>query len=415
MSGRHAVLASLVVLSVLTYLDRVCIAIAGPRMQEELGITPERWGWVLGIFAVSYGLFEIPSGALGDRLGHRRVLTRIVAWWSVFTVLTGAVSSYGMLLAIRFLFGAGEAGAFPNIAGSLGRWMPPTKRARAQGFIWAASRIGGAISPWLVVPIMAAGGWRAPFWVFGACGFAWAAAWYVWYRDPPRGGPAGALAEGPAHAGAPWGAFLRAPQFWLLLAVYWFYVWGSMFYLTWLPTYLVKGRGLTEAEMATVTALPFLLGAAGNLAGGILSDRLARDLGPRRGRGLVGSACLAVSAALILATALTPGKTAAVVLLSLGLGVIDCMLPSAWAICLDLGGNHAGALAGAMNSAGQLGGFLCTVLFGYLTRANGSYDAPLLAIAGMVAVSAVLFLGLDPTRPLDPAEATPAAAEPTCA
>jgi MFS family permease len=411
MTARPIVLVLLVTLSVITYLDRVCIAIAGPRMQAELGITPERWGWVLGVFAVAYGVFEIPAGALGDRYGQRRVLTRIVVWWSAFTALTGMVSDYAVLVVTRLLFGAGEAGAYPNMAGVVGRWFSPEQRAGAQGLIWGASRFGAALAPWLVVPIMAVLGWRAAFWAFGATGIAWALIWTAWYRDPPPDRASGVQSTA---GGVPWGRLFRAPQLWLLMAMYWCYVWGSMFYLTWLPTYLMRGRGLTEAEIGKYAALPFLLGAAGNVVGGGLSDRLERRYGCGRGRRLVGSVSLAGSAALILATALTPGKLAAVVFLSLGLGVMDCMLPAAWAHCVDVGKEHAGAVSGAMNSAGQLGGFACSVLFGYMSGARG-YDAPLFVIATMVLLSALLFLGLDPTRPLIPLHDVVAAREATCA
>jgi MFS transporter, ACS family, glucarate transporter len=147
MRARYLVLGMLVALAIITYLDRQCIALAGLRMQEELHISPKAWGWVLSVFMISYGLFEIPSGAWGDRFGRRRVLTRIVLRWSAFTCLTGAVSSYPLLLLTRFLFGAGEAGAFPNMAGSVGRWFPAAERARAQGCIWAASRMGGVLAP----------------------------------------------------------------------------------------------------------------------------------------------------------------------------------------------------------------------------------------------------------------------------
>jgi ACS family glucarate transporter-like MFS transporter len=404
MSDRHVVLGLLVALSMITYLDRVCIAIAGPRMQEELGIAPEHWGWVLGAFVFSYGVFEIPSGALGDRFGQRKVLMRIVVWWSAFTCLTGTVSGYFALLAVRLLFGAGEAGAFPNMSGSIARWFPPTEQARAQGAVWAASRAGGVLAPWLVVPIMASLGWRAPFWIFGASGLAWAAIWAAWYRDDPgpvSGGHAPATTAD--RPGVPWGHMFRSPQLWLLMAMYWCYVWGSMFYLTWFPTYLMKGRGLSEEEVGIYAASPFVLGVMGNLAGGHLSDRLARRFGLGPGRRLVGTTSLAVAAILILVSALTPGKAAAIVLLSLGFGAMDCMLPSAWAICLDLGKEHSGAVTGAMNSAGQAGGFACSVLFGYLVRASGSYDAPLFIIAAMVLLSALLFARIDPTRPLIPA------------
>ena len=140
-------------LAVITYVDRVCIAVAGPRMQDELGISPEAWGWVASVFFFSYGAFEIPTGLLGDRIGPRKVLTRIVLWWSAFTTLTGTISSYSWLLVVRFCFGMGEAGAYPNASTVIGRWIPAPHRARAWGLVWMTSQIGAAISPLLVVPI----------------------------------------------------------------------------------------------------------------------------------------------------------------------------------------------------------------------------------------------------------------------
>jgi ACS family glucarate transporter-like MFS transporter len=154
-------------------------------MQNDLGIAPEHWGWVLGAFVLAYGIFEIPSGALGDRIGQRRGLTRIVVCWSAFTCLTGLVSGFLPLVAVRLLFGAGEAGAIPNMSGCVARWFASTEQARAQGAIWAASRAGGVLAPWLVVPIMASLGWRSVFWVFGTLGFVWATFWFAWYRDDP--------------------------------------------------------------------------------------------------------------------------------------------------------------------------------------------------------------------------------------
>jgi MFS transporter, ACS family, glucarate transporter len=202
----------------------------------------------------------------------------------------------------------------------------------------------------------------------------------------------------------------------LLMAMYWCYVWGSMFYLTWFPTYLMYGRGLSEQEVGIYAASPFVLGVLGNLAGGHLSDRMARRFGLGPGRRLVGTASLTIAAALILVSALTPGKAASIVFLSLGFGAMDCMLPSAWAICLELGNEYSGAVTGAMNSAGQAGGLACSVLFGYLVRASGSYDAPLFVIAAMVLASALLFAWIDPTRPLIPAEPGGLiAGEPACA
>ena len=409
MRTRYVVLALLVLLSAITYLDRVCISVAGPQIQEQLGIRPDQWGWVLGAFVLAYGLFEIPTGALGDRRGQHAVLTRIVVWWSAFTALTAAAPGFVALLVIRFLFGAGEAGAYPNMSGSINRWFPVAERARAHGLVWSASRVGGALTPVLVVPLLAGVGWRGMFVLFGAVGVLWAVVWYAWYRDHPARHPGVTpeeLAEiGPAvspagHARVPWGRLFGSRQLWLIMAMYWFYVWGSIFYLTWFPEYLLKGRGLGTDELAVLAALPFVMGAAGNLVGGFLSDRLSQTYGLRVGRRWIGTFCLAVSAALLLAAALTPDRYAAVVFLAAGFGVMDCMLPCAWALCLDVGGPHAGAVTGAMNTAGQAGGFVCSVLFGYLVGWYGDYNIPLVVIAGMVFVSAALFSRLDPTGPL---------------
>lgn len=384
----------------ITFLDRLCIAIAGPRIQKDLGITPEQWGWVLGAFVLSYGLFEIPTGMLGDRFGRRNVLTRIVLWWSAFTALTGVASGFVPLMATRFLFGAGEAGAYPNMAGVVSRWFAVRERAIAQGFIWGASRAGGALAPLMVVPIQSAFGWRVSFFLFGAVGIVWCAVWWWWYRDDvPNGGELPAVHEPEDHH-AVWRLLLRSPQVRIIVLMYGCYAWGSWFYFSWLHTWLIKARGFTEAEMAIFSALPFMLGAAANLAGGFVSDAAVRKLGLRRGRMIVGSTCLAIAACLLVGTALTQNRGTAVGLLTLGFGVMDLMLPSAWAVCLDISGPHAGAVTGAMNTAGQLGGFLCTVLFGYIAGHFNNYDLPLFMIAGMVALSAFLFTRIDASRPL---------------
>lgn len=408
---RNIVLALLVLLSVITFLDRLAIAAAGPRMQQDLGLGPEQWGWVLGAFVLAYGAFEIPTGAMGDRLGQRRVITRIVVWWSAFTALTGAVSGFVPLLLTRFLFGAGEAGAYPNMAGSVARWFPKVERARAQGFIWAGSRAGGALAPLLVVPLQARFGWRATFWILGISGMAWAAVWWWWYRDDPSqkagvsareiseiGAPEGSVT---GHA-APWNRLIRSKQLWLIICMYGSYAWGSWFYFSWLHTYLVRGRGFSESAMAGITAFAFACGALANLAGGYLGDYSVKRFGVKRGRRLIGCASLSGGAVLLLATAVSKDQLFATVLISLGLGVTDLMLPSAWAICVDIGGRYTGTVTGAMNTAGQLGGFLCTVLFGYIVAMTGSYHLPLAVIAAMLAFSAMLFSRIDPTRPLIP-------------
>jgi MFS family permease len=412
MKHRHRVLLLLFFLSIVTYLDRVCLSVAGPRMQADLGISPEQWGWVVGAFTLSYAIFEIPTGAMGDRVGARSVLTRIVIWWSAFTSLTGAVSNYVLMLLTRFLFGAGEAGAYPNASSAISRWFPVAERARAHSVVWMASRVGGALSPLLVVPIQRAYGWRASFFVFGVLGLVWAFAWYRSYRDRPSesaGITPQELAEidvdsSGAHARLPWGIALRRWNFWKILVMYHTYCWGAYFYLSWLHTYLERGRGFSEGEMALASTLPFIAGIGGNLFGGWLSDRLTISHGLRIGRRVVGATGLAASGLLMLTAAITTSKWIALACLTLGYGSMDCMLPVSWAVCLDIGRRYAGSVGGTMNMAGQLGSFLSSVAFGYIVTWAGNYNAPLYPMAALLLVSAVFFARIDPTEQLIPTE-----------
>ena len=277
-----SVLALLCTLAVLTYLDRVCISVAGPRMQDALGIGPSAWGWVTGVFALSYGAFEIPSGALGDRFGPRKVLARIVLWWSAFTALTGAVSNYPFLLITRFCFGMGEAGAYPNASAAIARWFPASGRARAWGMVFMSSQIGGAIAPWLVTPIQMRYGWHASFFLFGAIGIVWTVFWLRMFRDNPDGQPPAA----PAHV-VPWRSFLRSANLGAIMAMTFCYVYTLYFFQSWLHTYLVRGRGYAEGDLF-LSALPYLIGACANALGGVASDAMVRKLGLVWGRRALG-------------------------------------------------------------------------------------------------------------------------------
>jgi predicted MFS family arabinose efflux permease len=275
-----------------------------------------------------------------------------------------------------------------------------------------ASRIGGALSPLLVVPIQRAYGWRASFFVFGVLGLVWAFAWYRSYRDRPSesaGITPQELAEidvdsSGAHARLPWGIALRRWNFWKILLMYHTYCWGAYFYLSWLHTYLERGRGFSEGEMALASTLPFIAGIGGNLFGGWLSDRLTISHGLRIGRRVVGATGLAASGLLMLTAAITTSKWIALACLTLGYGSMDCMLPVSWAVCLDIGRRYAGSVGGTMNMAGQLGSFLSSVAFGYIVTWTGSYDAPLYPMAALLLVSAVFFARIDPTEQLIPAE-----------
>jgi MFS transporter, ACS family, glucarate transporter len=402
-------LALLAPLSIITYIDRICIAVAGPKLQAEFGITNTQLGYVLSAFLLAYGLFEIPSGALGDRFGQRKTLGRIVVWWSLFTAITGAATGLWSLVAIRFLFGMGEAGAYPNMSGAVRGWFKKEQRGRVQGFIWGFSRIGGAIAPLMVVPVMAWFGWRISFVIFGSMGLIWVACWYWLYRDPDKAQTAAAHGDEVSHGGhgrAIWGILFRSPQVWLLMAVYFCYVFGPIFFLNWMPNYLVKGRGFTTNEMAFFSSAPFVLGAIGCFVGGALCDFVGKRVGVSKGRRLVGTCSLLISAICILVAAMVSNRMVAVVVLAIGLGAMDFFLPAAWALATDLGKEHVGAVSGAMNTAGQLGGVLCINMFGIVVDRFGSYNLPLVIIAGMVFTAGLLFSRINPDRGLAKAKGT---------
>jgi MFS transporter, ACS family, glucarate transporter len=401
------VLTLLSLLFVITYLDRVCISVAGPRMQADLHIGALGWGWVTGVFAFAYAVFEIPSGAIGDRIGSRRVLTRIVLWWSAFTTLTGAVTGYYPLLATRFLFGMGEAGAFPNAAVAVARWFPVPERGRAFGIVLTASQLGGAFAPLLVVPIQAHYGWRASFYVFGILGVAWSILWYWWFRDSPREQPGVSQVELDETSGLipkaehslPWSIALRSGNLWAVMSVAACYVYAYFFFQSWFHTYLVKGRGYSESELLLST-LPFLVGACANCGGGIASNALVRRLGLKWGRRSIGLAGLGVATLSTVAVLVTQHRLLALIFLSLIYGGITFQQPAVFAVCLDIGGKYAGAVTGAMNTAAQVGSLLSSVLFGYLVNRYGNYDAPFIPMAILLFVSTLLWLKIDPTREL---------------
>jgi sugar phosphate permease len=401
---RRRVIGLLVLLFAITYLDRVCISVAGPRMQDDLGIDPVGWGWVTGMFTLAYCLFEIPTGMMADRIGPRRVLTRIVLWWSAFTALTGAMTGFYPLLLTRFLFGAGEAGAFPNASVVVSRWFPARQRATICGVNLMASQVGGAIAPLLVLPIQMRYGWRMSFYVFGVAGLLWAALWYAWFRDSPeekRGlvPPPSTAAPRVSRAGHafPWRLAYRSPTVWSMLGLAFCYVYVYNFFQTWFHTFLVRGRGFSEAHLL-LSALPYLVAAGSNLAGGAASDALVRRLGAKRGRRVIGATALTAAAGFTVAAMLTHAQLLTVVFLALTYGAITFQQSGVFGVCLDIGGPRAGAMVGLMNTIAQVGGLTGSVLYGYIVERTGSYDAPFIPMAALLLVGAALWVKVDASR-----------------
>ena len=294
----------------------------------------------------------------------------------------------------------------------IARWFPKTETGRAQSFIWGAGRIGGALSPLIVVPVAVAFGWRASFWVMGGIGLVWAVVWYIWFRDFPHekaGVSADELTEieatrsfqgreaGERHA-IPWRAIFRNRNMWAIMLMFHFYMYGAYFFTGWLPTYLQDGRQFREDQMAIFATLPFVLGAIGCFTGGYASDWLSKRYGLKFGRRIVGLVGMFASSVVMLAAAMTTNNQTAALLLALGMAFKDLTLPVSFAVCVDVGRSRSGTVSGAMNMAGQMGAFFLGILFGKIVDATGDYNYPLYLIAFLLLCSSLLWLVIDPTK-----------------
>jgi MFS family permease len=406
-------------LAVVTYLDRICISAAAPFIMDDLHLSVLQMSVVFSAFTLSYSLFEIPSGWLGDVKGPRRVLTRIVLWWSAFTMLTSLARGFQSLVAIRFLFGAGEAGAFPNIARSFSKWFPIRERGRANGVMFLGSRVGGMLSAPIALLIVSRWGWRTSFILFGAVGLVWAATWFAWYRDRPEEHPSVDAAElawirqdqrgpdGPAdHEPTPWGALLRSRNLYAICAMYFAFGYGLYFYFTWLPTYLIKQLGFSVLAGGLFASLPFMLAGMADLTGGWLTDTLCRTRGLRVGRCYLGFAAFLTCATLVFASTLPVPPIAKAVLLAFALASADLALGACWAVPIDIAPDHAGVITGCMNTLGNLGGLLGPLVVGVAVDRWGSWTIPFYVTAAVYAAGALAWLAIDPTHPIARKEGT---------
>jgi len=408
---RYRVVAFAVGLAGITYLDRICISTLTPAIMHDLALTKLEMSYVFSVFAVAYAAFEIPSAWWGERVGTRRVLTRIVCWWSAFTIATASVWSYGSLLAVRFLFGAGEAGAWPNAARTFSRWIPAPERGRVQGVFFAGAFLFGGLTPVLVGLLEPHVGWRGVFACFGLTGFIWATAWFRWFRDEPADHPqVGAaelalISEGRGQAGRHDldGQTLRAlagsVSAWALCLGYFSNSYGSYFVMTWLPTYLAERRGFTAGSLALYSGLPMLLSVVSGLLGGIATDLLARRHGLRVGRVAVGVASYVVAAAMLVLSVGTDSPRIAAILLAAATAASMFALGAHWAAAIDIGGDHAGVLSACMNTTGQIGSISSPIVAAWLVDHYANWALPLYVMAALYAFSAVTWLFVRPPVP----------------
>jgi MFS family permease len=415
--ARHWVIVFAVTLAILAYIDRVCISKAATRIMDDLSLNETQMGAIFSAFALAYAAFEIPGGWLGDWMGPRKVLMRIVIWWSFFTAATGWMWNFASLWITRFLFGAGEAGCFPNLTKAFTTWLPQDERVRAQGIMWTFARWGGAATPPLVVLTFQFVNWRVAFMLFGLIGGVWAFFFYRWFRDNPRDHPSVNQAElallkgsenlASGHGDVPWGKLLTSPTVWLLWVQYFCLSYPWYFYITWLPRYLEDdtargGRGLSDVQSGMYAIFPLLFGGFGSLFCGFISVHVARWTGSvKRSRRLL--ACLGFLGAGLCMMLAIQMRSPLYAMLAMGLASFfnDLVMPGAWGACMDVGGKYAGTLSGSMNMMGNLAGFVAPWLGGYIRANTGSWEPFLWSMAVVYLLGTLCWPFIDPVTPLE--------------
>jgi MFS family permease len=410
---RHLVVVFAVALAVITYIDRVCISQAAPSIMADLKLDKVTMAWVFGAFGWAYALFEIPGGYLGDRIGPRAVLMRIVLWWSFFTAATGWAWNVTSLAVTRFMFGAGEAGCFPNLTKVFTTWLPAKERVRAQGITWMSARWGGAFTPPLVQLVISYVGWRHSFEIFGVLGVIWAVVFYRWYRNNPLDNPKLNAAErelvressrnATGHGDVPWAKFLASQQVWMICLQYFCLSYGWYFYVTWLPTYFKEAHGLNLQSVAFFSIAPLFCGGLGNPTSVWISSELVRKgMSVAAARKLMANIGFTGAAGfLVLSTTLNDPLLAT---LAIGLASFsnDLVMPGAWATCMDVGGKHAGSLSGMMNMAGNIGGAISPMAIGYiLSWSSNNWNLTFYVSAAIYLCGIICWMFLDPVTPLE--------------
>lgn len=401
--ARYGVVTMAISLAVLSYVQRVAVSQAAGPISRDLHLDKAQMGLIFGAFGLSYALFELPMGLLGDKLGVRRVLLQIVLAWSAFTALTGAAWNVGSMWVIRFLFGAGEAGCFPNLTRMLSVWLPKRERVTAQSLMWACTRWGGAATPPLVLLAIELVGWRWAFVLFASVGVIWCVVFLFWFRDQPeehKGVNAaelelirssrGIVLHG-THNQQSWLSILLKPQVALLALQYFCFSFVWYFYITWLPTYLRESRGQSTGHAAFLSVLPLLFGGCGSLISGLLPLRISR-----RAVAFLGFLSTAI---LLIAFIHIQNVVAAMICLGMASFCSDLTMPISWNACVEIGGVYTATVAATMNMLGNLAGFVAPVIGGFiLQRTGGNWNPLIYLMAGSAVISASCWMALDPDR-----------------
>jgi ACS family D-galactonate transporter-like MFS transporter len=393
----------------IAYIDRVNISIVGPLLKSEMGLTPTQLGLVFSAFAYPYAAMQILGGWLSDKYGPRLVLTVLSIIWAIATILCGFAWGFTSLVLFRVLLGVGEGGAFPAATRAFTYWMPCAERGFAQGITHSFARLGGAVTPPIVLFIVTTQGWRESFIVLGIISLLWTMI-YVWlFRNTPLehkwvkpaelseiGGSCEEMTKA-AKGKTPWNQMIR--KMWLVTLVDFCYGWSLWVFLTWLPSYLKDARGYDLKQLALFATLPLMAGVVGDTLGGVVSDLMYKKTGnlklARRALLVIG---LGGALAFIVPAIYTETAFNAVLLLAAAFFFLELTNAVLWSLPIDIAGRYAGTAGGMMNTGFGVAGMISPAVFGYLIQRTGSYEVPFLISAGLLGVAAIVSLWIDPTK-----------------
>jgi len=399
-------------MTVLLFIDRASISAGKNSICSDLGLSMTQFGWIMAAFTLGYALFQTPTGKLADKYGPRRIISGVVIVWSILTSITGAAWNYISILIIRFLFGAGEAGAYPALSKVVYYWFPIKERGIVQGINFSGSRIGAAFAMPLVAWMITEIGWRFIFVVFGAFGLLYGVLWYLLFRDKP---------ENVRYIGSKeveyikvnrqqelsgvkkpmkFVTLLKSSLMWKLMIQYICSNFTFYFSITWMYTYILERFQLGVVETGFYVSIPLIAGAIGNWFGGVLVDAIFSKGNwkfSRRVPAIIGFGLSSIGMIMV-TQASTP--IISVVFMALAVFGADMTLSPSWAFCIDIGKENAGFVSGTMNMAGNLGAFVTIIAFPYIFQWTHKYEPFFIICALLSLVAIIMWLSLDPKKPI---------------
>ncbi len=398
-------------LSLLLYIDRACISVAKSDVADSLDLSDTQMGVVMSAFALGYALFQTPGGMIADKFGPRKTLAMVVSFWSIFTAATGAAFGYISMLIARFLFGAGEAGAFPGMARAVFSWIPTKERGLVTGINFSGSRIGGAFAfpamTWLIVSF----GWRMSFFILGVIGVVWALAWWFLFKDDPteiksmddeeleyilKNRQDQDLKAKPI----PFFTIIRSTNMKLMMVQYFCSNITFFFCLTWLFPYLKETYNLTMESAALYTMAPLIGGAIGNWFSGILGDKIYASGHWKRSRLVPAITGFLLAATGLVLSVHMDSAVGAIAMLTIAIFGADMTLSPSWSFCVDIGKESSGAVSGTMNMAGNVGSFITALAFPTLMGWTGSSLPFFYIAAGLNLLAVCLWMFAKPDKPI---------------